>query len=159
MVAALGGVDNTDYRFNDSVTRLAILHKASSTKLRVISSNGKSAMGIVNTRILVADEPGSWEVVGGELMANAILTSLGKPGSPMKAIFIGTLAPALNGWWHDLVADGSRGKNLRSIAYWQARQVGRPERNKAVQPLDRDKLGIPGQAKRGTGPKHGGIQG
>ncbi len=110
VVAALGGVDNTDYRFNDSVTRLAILHKASSTKLRVISSNGKSAMGIVNTRILVADEPGSWEVVGGELMANAILTSLGKPGSPMKAIFIGTLAPALNGWWHDLVADGSRGK-------------------------------------------------
>ena len=69
-------------------------------------------MGIVGCPLLVADEPGSWEVVGGELMHDAIETALGKPGSPMKAIFIGTLAPAQGGWWHGLVADGSRGPTL-----------------------------------------------
>ena len=46
---------------------------------------------------------------GGTLMFDAIVTALGKPDSPMKAIFIGTLAPAMSGWWHDLIADGSNG--------------------------------------------------
>ena len=40
---------------------------------------------------LVADEPGAWEVVGGELMTAAIQTAQGKPGSPMRVIYIGTL--------------------------------------------------------------------
>ena len=64
-------------------------------------------MGIVNCPILVADEPGSWEVVGGTLMYDAIVTALGKPGSPMRAIFIGTLAPSFDGWWANLVSDGT----------------------------------------------------
>ena len=38
-----------------------------------------------------------------QLMADAILTAQGKPGSPLRAVFIGTLAPALSGWWHDLM--------------------------------------------------------
>ena len=66
-------------------------------------------MGIVNCPLLVADEPGSWEVTGGQLMFDAIITALGKPASPMKVVFIGTLAPAMSGWWHDLIADGSNG--------------------------------------------------
>ena len=37
-----------EYRFNDSTTRISISHKASNTRLRVLSSNGKTAMGIVN---------------------------------------------------------------------------------------------------------------
>ena len=40
---------------------------------------------------------------GGQLMADAILTAQGKPGSPLRAVFIGTLAPSMSGWWHDLV--------------------------------------------------------
>ena len=36
-------------------------------------------------------------------------TATGKPGSPLKALFIGTLAPAQSGWWHDLVNGGSKG--------------------------------------------------
>ena len=79
-------------------------------------------MGIVNTPILVADEPGAWEVNGGQLMHDAIQTAQGKPGSPLKAIYIGTLAPSLGGWWLDLVADGSRGST-----FVQALQ-GDPER-------------------------------
>ena len=64
-------------------------------------------MGIVGCPMLVADEPGSWEVVGGQLMADAIQTAQGKPGSPMKVIYIGTLAPATSGWWHEMIDDGS----------------------------------------------------
>ena len=95
------------YSFIDSATRIGITHKRSNTRLRVLSSNGKTAMGIVNCPLLVADEPGSWEVVGGKLMFDAIVTALGKPNSPMRTVFIGTLAPAMGGWWHDLIADGS----------------------------------------------------
>lgn len=53
------------YRFLDSATRIGITHSATNTRLRVLSSNGKTAMGIVGCPLLVADEPGSWEVVGG----------------------------------------------------------------------------------------------
>ena len=79
-------------------------------------------MGIVDCPILVADEPGSWEVVGGQLMFDAIQTAMGKPGSPMRVVIIGTLAPSLSGWWHDLIADGSHGS-----VYVQALQ-GDPKR-------------------------------
>ena len=95
------------YSFIDSATRIGVTHRASNTRLRVLSSNGKTAMGIVNCPLLVADEPGSWEAVGGTLMYDAIITALGKPNSPMRTVFIGTLAPAMSGWWHDLIADGS----------------------------------------------------
>ena len=97
------------YRFLDSNTRIGIVHKASNTRLRVLSSNGRTAMGIVGCPLLVADEPGSWETSGGRLMHDAIQTAQGKPGSPMRAIYIGTLAPAAGGWWHELVTRGSRG--------------------------------------------------
>ena len=97
------------YRFLDSATRIGITHKASHTRLRVISSNGKSAMGLVNTPYAVLDEPGSYETVGGQLMNDAIQTAQGKPFSPLKAIYIGTLAPASSGWWHNMIEDGSRG--------------------------------------------------
>ena len=98
-----------DYRFIDSATRIGIVSKRDNTRLRVLSSNGKTSMGITGCPLLVADEPGSWEVNGGQLMADAIFTAMGKPGSPMRVVFIGTLAPSLSGWWHDLVAGGSHG--------------------------------------------------
>ena len=97
------------YRFVDSVTRLGIQHKATNTRLRVLSGNHKSAYGIVGCPLLIADEPGAWEVVGGTAMSDAIETALGKPNSPMSAIYIGTLAPATGGWWVDMVEGGSRG--------------------------------------------------
>ena len=111
-----------EYRFIDSVTRLAIVHKATNTRLRVLSSNGKTAMGIVNCPLLVADEPGSWEVTGGQLMNDAIETAIGKPNSDLKVVYIGTLAPGTGGWWHDLIESGTRGST-----YVQALQ-GDPEK-------------------------------
>ena len=56
-----------EYRFIDSTTRLGITHKASNTKLRVISSNAKSAFGLVNVPMAVIDESGALEIVGGQM--------------------------------------------------------------------------------------------
>lgn len=101
----LGEADG--YRYQDSSQRLTCVHEATNTRLRVQSSNGKTAMGIVGCPLLVADEPGAWETRGGELMNDAIQTAQGKPGSPLKVLYIGTLAPALEGWWHDLIDAGT----------------------------------------------------
>ena len=95
------------YRFIDSATRCAILHKASNTRLRVIGSNGKTAFGLVGTPWAICDEPGSWEVTGGALLHDAIETSKGKPGSPLRSLYIGTIAPSMSGWWADLATSKS----------------------------------------------------
>ncbi len=97
------------YRFLDSHTRIGITHRPTNTRLRVIASNGRTAMGLVNCPWAVCDEPGAWQTVGGELVWDAIETAQGKPGSPLRALLIGTLAPATAGWWHDMVKAGSRG--------------------------------------------------
>ena len=98
-----------EYRFLDSSTRCAITHKVTNTRLRVVGSKGKTAMGLVNCPVAICDEPGSWETIGGQLMHDAIQTAQGKPGSPLRAIYIGTLAPAMGGWWPELIAGGSGG--------------------------------------------------
>ena len=97
------------YRYLDSVTRIGITHTPSNTRLRVLSSKGKSAFGIVGCPLLIFDEPGSLEVVGGQLLADAIFSAQGKPGSNLRVILLGTLAPSSAGWWHDLVKAGSTG--------------------------------------------------
>ena len=99
------------YRFAGGSTRMGIVHEPTNTRLRVLSSNAKTAMGIVGCPMLVADEPGAWETIGGALMHTAIQTAHGKPGSPMRVLYIGTLAPKATGpghWWYDLVKAGTR---------------------------------------------------
>ena len=97
------------YSFVDTSQRVGIKHPASGTALRVISSNAKKAFGIVGCPLVVADEPGAWETIGGELMHDALTTAQGKPGSPLRVLYVGTLAPSSAGWWHELVNRGSRG--------------------------------------------------
>ena len=97
------------YRFIDSINRIGIRHTPTNTRLKVQSSNAKSAFGIVGCPVAVMDEPGAWEVRGGELMHDALQTAQGKPGSPLRVIYVGTLAPARSGWYHDLVTGGSHG--------------------------------------------------
>ena len=101
------GQDSPFYRFADSLTLVRVIHKPTRTVLQVRSSNPKTTMGLVHTPWVIADEPGAWAVNDGELMFDAISTSLGKPDSPLKALFLGTLAPATGGWWHELIAKGS----------------------------------------------------
>ena len=97
------------FRFLDSVTRCGITHTDTNTRLRIIGSNGKTAMGLVNCPWAICDEPGSWEVRGGALMWDALSTALGKPNSPLRIVLIGTLAPATTGWWPELIERGTQG--------------------------------------------------
>ena len=75
--------------FPGQSTRVAILHKATNTRLRVVGSNARTTMGLVGCPWAICDEPGSWETVGGALMFDALTTALGKPNSPMKIVLIG----------------------------------------------------------------------
>ena len=43
------------------------------------------------------------------MMADALDTAIGKPGTDLKVIYIGTLAPSRSGWWSDLIQGGSGG--------------------------------------------------
>ena len=102
-----------EYRWIDSATRLGATHIASNTKLRAISSNAKSSFGLVGVPIVVIDEPGALEIVGGQMLADSLMTAQGKPGSALKLILIGTLAPMATGpghWYYDLVDRGTTGK-------------------------------------------------
>ena len=95
-----------DYRFQDSAQRIAITHTKSGTRLRVLSSDPKRALGIVGARVVIGDEPGSWNTLAGESMYDALITSIGK--NKMSLILMGTIAPALaESWWPRLIADGS----------------------------------------------------
>ena len=143
------------YIFVDASNRIGIRHTASKAVLRVMSSNAKGAFGIVGCPLLVADEPGAWETIGGTLMNDAIVTALGKPGSPMRAVFIGTLAPAVDGWWHDLVKAGST-----SSTYVQAlrgdpdkwaewREIKRVNPLTAISPEFRKRLRLEREEARG----------
>ena len=100
------------YRFRDSANQIGITHEATGTAIRLIGSNGKGAMGLVGCPWVIADEPGAWETVGGQLMFDAIETAKGKPGSPLRSLYLGTVAPSTSGWWADMVADGSHGSTV-----------------------------------------------
>lgn len=99
-----------NYFYSDSAQLCTIRRhgRGQPVLLRVYAANGKTAMGLVNVPLIVCDEPGAWEVAGGELVHDAIQTAQGKPGSPLRALYIGTLAPARGGWWHDMIAGGDR---------------------------------------------------
>ena len=99
--------DYDHYRWLDSGQRLAVTHRDSGTKLRVLSSSGKRAMGLAQFHTIFADEPGSWEVRGGQLMWDALRQSLGKREG-QRLFLIGTRAPAEDGsWWPSLLDGGS----------------------------------------------------
>ena len=51
-----------DYWWRVTGQRLAVTHKATGTRLRILSSSGRRAMGLANFSTIYADEPGSWEV-------------------------------------------------------------------------------------------------
>ena len=104
--------DGPDYRIAESALTCHVIHRQTNTRVSVIASSGKTAQGLVRCPYLFADEPGAWEVAGGEALHDAIQTAMGKPGCNLRAVYCGTLAPARAGWWHELVADGSTGSTF-----------------------------------------------
>ena len=118
------------YRWIDSTTRLGATHPKSNTKLRAISSNAKTSLGLVGVPTVCLDEPGALEVVGGQMLSDSLFTAQGKPGSKLKIIMCGTLAPMATRaghWWFDTVMAGTQGSvhvqlfqgNLETWDSWQ----------------------------------------
>lgn len=105
--AALG---EDGFRYIDSAQRCAATNEATGAKLRVLAASGRTAMGLVRTPLVIADEPAAWRPSDGALLADAIVTAAGKPGSDMRIVFCGTLAPAPDEshWWRAMVAAGTR---------------------------------------------------
>ena len=73
----------------------------------MLSSDARTAFGIVGSPVIVCDEPGAWRTIAGEMLFDALKTAQGKVGSPLRALFVGTVAPSRDGWWKDLVEGGS----------------------------------------------------
>ena len=108
---ARGLLGDDDYKYLDSNQRISINHRHTNTRIRLIGSNGKTAMGLVDTPWVIADEPGAWEIIGGQLMWDSLVTAQGKPNSPLKIIIVGTLAPKASQsghWWYDLIHAGNQ---------------------------------------------------
>ena len=102
--------DDAAFKVADSFSQMRIRHRDSGTSVRVISSRAKTALGIRSARLIVGDEPASWDARQGAAMYDAIVTSAGKV--QQTALLIGTRsAPGLpadpRGWWPRLVASGS----------------------------------------------------
>ena len=102
--AALG--EGPEYRWRVD----GAIHIESRTRVRVISSDSRRALGLgANVRLAICDEPGAWSPTAGRRLWDAITTALGK--RRMTIIAVGTLAPApLTGpasWWPSFVSAGS----------------------------------------------------
>ena len=126
------------YRFIDSTLRVGITHVSTNTRLRVLSSSGKTAMGILGCPLLVADEPGCYENHAGQLMHDAITTAQGKPGSALRVLLIGTLAPMAvvpGHWWHDLATGPSTPSTFTMFIQGDAEKWDRASEIRKANPL------------------------
>ena len=102
--------DDPDFAICDSVNLASVEHRATRTKVSVAAANGATLQGLINTPWVLADEPGSWEINSGSLSWAAVRTAQGKPGSPLRAVVVGTLSPKATyqgHWYHDLATAGS----------------------------------------------------
>ena len=103
--------DRDEWVIAESQNAAHVRHVETNTRLSVLAGNSKTAQGLVDCPLVIGDEPGAWEVVGGEAVWTALRTAQGKPASEMRTILIGTLAPhGVKGhWWHNLIRRGSHG--------------------------------------------------
>ena len=106
-----------EYSWAMNGQRLTCTHKVTKTRLRILSSSGRLAMGLANYSIICADEPGSWRDRDGALLFDALRQSLGKLPH-QRLIIIGTRAPAQPGsWWPSLVDAGSKpGRHVTELS-------------------------------------------
>ena len=103
-----------DYRIRDSSQRLSITHKATNTRLRVLSSSARRVMGLSQFSIIFADEGVAWGEREGALMWQALTGSLGKREG-QRILAIGTRAPAdAHSWWPELIDAGKRARDSRN---------------------------------------------
>ena len=124
-----------EYRISESSFTCSVRHVPTNTRISVLASSGKTSQGLVRCPWIFADEPGSWETTGGQLLHLAIQTAQGKPGTSLKAIYLGTLAPATSGWWHELIASGSTGSTHVTSLVGDLKQWDQAAELRRVNPL------------------------
>ena len=95
------------YRISENRNECAVTHSPTDTRISVLAPKASTAQGLVGCPLIIGDEPGSWDVLGGFQMYEAIQTAQGKPLSPLRVLYVGTLAPAKGDWWPSLVKRGS----------------------------------------------------
>ena len=95
----------TEYLVSENPNLCRVLHKPTGTEVTVLPASGRAAMGLLNARWIVADEPASWKPTDGGVMHEASTGSTREAGRPsLRVLYVGTLAPAGVGhWWPELV--------------------------------------------------------
>ena len=127
-----------EYRLVDSATRVAITRKGCRTRLKAVGSNPKTSLGLVDVPLAILDEPAALHTVGGTALWDAVRTAQGKPGSPLKAVLTGTLAPAEpDSWWPALVEGGTRGSTWVGLLQGRAARWSHWREILRVNPLAR----------------------
>ena len=128
-----------EYRMVDSATRVAITRKDCRTRLKAVGSNPKTSLGLVGVPLAILDEPAALHTIGGTALWHAVRTAQGKPGSPLKAILTGTLAPSDPGsWWPVLVENGTAGSTWVGLLQGRADRWSHWREILRVNPLARD---------------------
>lgn len=124
------------WRWHDSTASIGVADVEEGTSIKAISSQGKTAMGLVGIPLVVADEPASWVVGQGEMMHAALSTAIGKPGSALRVVYLGTLAPASpQHWWPRLVAGGTSGRTFVTLIQGDAEKWDDWANVRAANPL------------------------
>ena len=96
-------------------------------------------MGLVGVPLAILDEPAALHTIGGTALWDAVRTAQGKPGSPLKAILTGTLAPSDPGsWWPVLVENGTAGSTWVGLLQGRADRWSHWREILRVNPLARD---------------------
>lgn len=128
----------------ESYQQAQVTHRETNTRISVIPSSGKAAQGLVRCPLVIADEPGAWEINGGLLLHEAIQGAQGKPGKPgssLRSIYIGTLWPlalAPGHWWYDMVHGGSGGSRYVQAVIGRAKRWTRVAEVRRCNPLRRE---------------------
>ena len=125
------------YRWSNSTTGVGAKNRDTGDELRCLSSNPATALGMVGVSTVVMDEPGSYATTGGEALWDAVSTSLGKPGSQLRVLLIGTIAPSRSGWWRELAEAGSSGSTYVQLLQGDVKRWSDLREVYRVNPLSR----------------------
>ena len=102
--AALG--EGPEYRWRED----GAIHIESRTRVRVISSDSRRALGLgANVRLAICDEPGAWSPTAGRRLWDAITTALGKRAHDDhcgRDLGTGAIDRTAS-WWPSFVSAGS----------------------------------------------------
>ena len=99
--------DAESYRISENRNDCAVTHLPTGTRISVLAPKAATAQGLVGCPWVFLDEPGSFDTLGGFAMYEAVASAQGKPLSPLRSMYIGTLAPQKGDWWPSLVRSGS----------------------------------------------------